>query len=124
MPKIFTAALASIVLAISSFGASERRVLQIPLQSYEQKVSEKMRQQISTLETEGVLATLQSWKTIGELPAWVFFPEKREIAYIFGRPAVSDDYRYAVILGRGRKVIVVRAGGISGSYDFFVKPLM
>ena len=122
MLKISTAMLAFVALAFTCFGAAESRVLQIPLGPCEQKVSEKMRQQISTLEAEGVLTALQSWKTIRELPAWVFVNKKREIAYIFGRPLVSDDYRYAVILSRGEKVIVVRAGGIAGSYDIFVKP--
>lgn len=114
--------LAFITLVVACLGASERRVLIIPLDAFEQKVSEKMREHISALEAKGTLSALSSWTAIAELPAWVFVGKKREIAFIFGRPGASDDYRYAVILGRRKQPLIVRAGGIAGSYEIFVKP--
>jgi hypothetical protein len=121
MRKIYIAGLALISFVVACFAADKRRVLLIPLDPFEQKVSERMRQQISALKEEGALSALGSWKTLAELPDWVFVEKEREILYIFGRPGVSDDYRYAVVLSR-KTLIVVRAGGIAGIYEIFVKP--
>ena len=122
MQKIQIAVVAFIVLTVACMGADERRILLIPLDPFEQKVSDKMRKQMTALETVGISSALQSWDTMAELPAWVFVEKEREIVYVFGRPAVSDDYRYAVISDRKKKLIIVRAGGIAGSYEIFVKP--
>ena len=118
--KLFAAFVA---VASACSGASESKVLMIPLSPLgEQKVSEKMRERISALESEGAFVALASWKHIPELPAWVFVEEKREIGFVFATPTASDAYRYAVILGRQKELIVIRAGGIAGTYEIFVKP--
>jgi hypothetical protein len=112
-----------IAFATACFGASESKALIIPLSpGGEQKVSEKIRQRISVLEEEGAFLALASWRQIPELPAWVFVEKKREIAFVFARPMASDAYRYAVILGRKKELIIVRAGGIAGTYEIFAKP--
>lgn len=121
MKKIRTAFFVFLIFSVVCAGAIERRVLIIPTDSFEQKFSERMSQQMSTLEREGALSALSSWPKLPELPPWVFVERKREIAYIFSRRGVSDDYRYAVILGRKKELIVVRAGGIGGSYEVFAK---
>ena len=106
-----------------SSAAEERRVLLIPPNPIEQKMSDEMRDRISALDQAGVFRTFDSWEQRDELPAWVFEKNKCEIAYIFERPMRSDDYRYAVIAGKRDRVIVVRAGGIGGTYDIFSKKL-
>jgi hypothetical protein len=99
------------------------RVLIIPLWPiHKQKVSERMQERISALEEEGALLGLESWTEIPELPAWVFVKDKREIAFIIEHPTANDAYRYAVVLGKKEQLIVVRAGGIAGTYQIFVRP--
>ena len=120
--KIYTAVFAFVSLALAGFSAEEPKILFIPLHSVEQTVSEKMRQQPSEIETEDMLSRLPFWPTMAELPAWVFVKKKREIAYVFGRDDVNDDYRYAVILGKKKELIIVRADGIGGTYEIFLKP--
>ena len=110
--------------ASGASASAERRVLVIPLSGpIEQTVSDEMRDRISALDQAGVFRDFDSWERIPELPAWVFDESKREIAYIFGRPMVMDDYRYAVIAGKRDRVIVVRAGGIGGTYEIFSKKM-
>ena len=35
---------------------------------------------------------------------------------------MNEDYRYAVILGKKKELIIVRAGGMDGTYEIFLKP--
>jgi len=110
-------------MTAACLGASEPRVLIIPLWPiHEQNLSERMQERISALEEEGALSDLESWAEIPELPAWVFVKEKREIAFLIDKPTANDAYRYAVILGKKEQLIVVRAGGIAGTYQIFVRP--
>ena len=111
-----------VVLAATCFAATERRLLLIPDVPFEQKLSDRMVAELATLKDTQSLLTVSSWPSIAELPEWAFAKQKREIAYVFGRPVVSDGYRYAVILGRKKDMIVVRTGGIGGSYEIFVRP--
>jgi hypothetical protein len=109
-------------LTMTAAGKTESRVIVIPLDPVEQKPSDRMQACVAALHKEGTLSALRSWEELPELPEWVFVESRREIAYIFARPVVSDDYRYAVILGRENELIVVRAGGIAGTYEIFLKP--
>ena len=112
-----------ILMTAACLGASEPRVLIIPLWPIaEQKVSERMQERISALEEEGALSVLESWTEIPELPAWVFVKNKSEIAFLINNPTANDAYRYAVVLGKKEQLIVVRAGGIAGTYQIFVRP--
>jgi hypothetical protein len=113
---------AFITFVVASAGATERRVLTIPVFPFEQTHSGEMRQQLKTLEAERALLELSSWTAVPELPAWAFVEGKREIAYVFSRPLMSDGYRYAVIMGERKQLIVVRAGGIGGTYEVFSRP--
>src|SRR5688572_2731968 len=114
---------ALILMTAACLGASEPRVLIIPLWPIdEQKVSERMQERISALEGEGALSALESWTEIPELPAWVFVKNKREIAFVIDHPTANDAFRYAVVLGKREQLIVVRAGGIAGTYQIFVRP--
>jgi len=122
MRKLFILCFAIFSCVAAQSGEPESRVLMIPLSPIEQKVSERMHECISALKEEGALLALKSWKQIPDLPEWVFVEKKREIAYVFGKLGVSDGYRYAVILGRKKELIIVRAGGIAGSYEIFVRP--
>ncbi|MEO6003511.1 MAG: hypothetical protein ABIZ04_23105 [Opitutus sp.] len=122
MQKFTTATLVFIALTLAGVGAAERRILVIPLDVQEQTLSDGMRQQLALLESEGAYGELPTWTSLAELPSWVFVEKKREIAYVFSRPGASDEYRYAVIWGGRKKLIIVRAGGIAGSYEIFLKP--
>ena len=114
---------ALILMTAACLGASEPRVLIIPLWPIdEQKVSERMQERISALQEEGALSALESWTGIPELPDWVFVKNKREIAFLIDNPTANDAYRYAVVLGKKEQLIVVRAGGIAGIYQIFVRP--
>jgi hypothetical protein len=96
-------------------------VLMIPLYPVEQTLSEEMQLRLQVFESEGALLALASWDRLPELPAWVFEQSKREIAFVIGRPNVSDGYRYAVIAGARNKLIIVRAGGLDGHQEIFVR---
>src|SRR5688500_12800414 len=109
-----------VVLSAICYAAPEPRVFIIPLYPVEQTVSENMRLRLAALEKDDAFRMLSTWDRLTELPSWVFKPEKREIAYVFGKPVVIHGYRYAVIDGGNRKLIIVRAGGLDGSYEIFV----
>jgi hypothetical protein len=107
---------------IAQSAEPESKILLIPLIPEEQEITERMQVCLSALKKEGALSALKSWEQIAELPDWVFVEKEREIAFVFARPGVSDDYRYAVVLGVKNQLIVVRAGGIGGTYELFVRP--
>jgi hypothetical protein len=103
------------------FAAPEARVFIIPLYPVEQTLSEEMRLRVAGLEKDDAFRALSAtWDRLTELPSWVFKPEKCEIAYVFGNPMVIHGYRYAVIADGNNKLIIVRAGGLDGSYEIFV----
>ena len=81
-----------------------------------------MQERISALEGEGAFSALESWREMPELPDWVFVKDKREIAFIIDNPTANDAYRYAVVLGKKEQLIVVRAGGLAGTYPILVRP--
>jgi hypothetical protein len=99
----------------------ERFVLLIPSSPPKQKLSEAMQTTLKRLQTEESFSQIDAWDKLTELPAWVSEKEsKAEIAYVGSIPAdAMDAFRYAVVIGAGRKVIVVRAGGFAGVYEIF-----
>jgi hypothetical protein len=101
----------------------ETRYLLIPASQPEQKLSEAMQGRLKQLNEEDWLSKLNTWNRLKELPAWVFEKQQKpEIAYLGSIPASAmDAFRYAVITGSGREMIVVRAGGFAGVYEIFQK---
>jgi hypothetical protein len=121
----FTAVISSGADAESSRPQRENRFLLIPPAQPEQKLTEAMQARLKQLKEEDWLSKLDTWNRLKELPTWVFEKEqKAEIAYLGSIPSLAmDAFRYAVITGGDRELIVVRAGGFAGVYEIYQKKL-
>jgi hypothetical protein len=108
-------------LTVSAQAAPESKFLLIPLNPVEQTLSESMLLRLTKLDAEDTYRNLAAWDRMAELPPWVFAENKREIAYVFTKPMLNHAYRYAVIAGLKNQLIIVRAGGLEGRYEIFVR---
>ncbi|MEO6002980.1 MAG: hypothetical protein ABIZ04_13450 [Opitutus sp.] len=104
---------------LTAAAATAPNQLSVPDYSFQQQISVRMEATLAELRKENSLPHLEGWTPLTEMPAWVSEPAEREIAYVFPHPLISDGYRYAIVLGQGPDLIVVRTGGIAGKSEIF-----